>query len=48
MNTLEAHERHRDQHKIFKLEGALKRRRKERTVAVVETGSLTMKNRPEW
>ena len=48
MNTLEAHERHRDQHKIFKLEGALKRRRKEMTVAVVETGSLTMKNRPQW
>ena len=47
MNTLETHKRHKNQHEIFKLEGALKRRR-EKTVAVVETGSLTIKNKTEW
>ena len=48
MNTLETHKRHKNQHEIFKLEGALKRRRRERTVAVVETGSLTIINKTGW
>lgn len=47
MNTLETRKRHKDQPKILTLEGASERRR-ERAVAIVETGSLTMTNKIEW